>query len=75
MRNVVFAKAILIKSVHKKKWKKGKYHLPRGNFSPTTVCDSIALCYGSLMDNVALIQLQMNRQDSRIKSEEAVVGV
>lgn len=46
-----------------------EYHLPPGNFSSTRVCDSIALCYGRLMDNVALIQLQMNRQDSGIKNE------
>lgn len=52
-----------------------EYHLPQGNFSSTTVCDSIALCYGRLMDNVALIQLQMNRQDSRIKNEEGALGV
>lgn len=53
----------------KKKEKNIGYHLPPGNFSSTTVCDSIALCYGHLMDNVALIQLQMNRQDGRIKNE------
>lgn len=57
------------------KWKNEEYHLPQGNFSSTTVCDSIALCYGRLMDNVALIQLQMNRQDSRIKDEEGALGV
>lgn len=34
------------------------------------VCDSVAPCYGRLMDNVALIQLQMNRQDRGIKNEE-----
>lgn len=61
--------------VYEQKWKNGEYHLPQGNFSSTTMCDSIALCYGRLMENVALIQLQMNRQDSRIKSEEGAVGV
>lgn len=53
----------------KKKVKKHEYHLPPGNFSSTMVCDSIALCYGRLIDNVALIQLQMNRQDGRTKNE------
>lgn len=57
------------------KWKTEEYHLPQGNFSSTKVCDSIALCYGRLMDNVALIQLQMNKQDSRIKDEEGALGV
>lgn len=39
------------------------------------VCDSVAPCYGRLMDNVALIQLQMNRQDRGIKNEEGALGV
>lgn len=39
------------------------------------MCNSIALSYGHLMDNVALIQLQMNRQDSRIKNKEGAQGV
>lgn len=49
--------------------------ISRGNFSSTAVCDSVAPCYGRLMDNVALIQLQMNRQDRRIKNEEGALGV
>lgn len=76
---MVFGKVIHILPAHKNRKKKkkkkeideknGEYYLPPGNFSSTTVCDSIALCYGRLIDNVALIQLQMNRQDSGIKNE------
>lgn len=68
-----FAKQFLYSRIQK--WKNEEYHSPRGNFSSTTVCDGIALCYGRLMDNVELIQLQMNRQDSRIKNEEGALGV
>lgn len=74
MRNVAFRKAILVHPVYKNGKMKNTIR-PQGNFSSTIVCDSIALCYGRLMDNVALIQLQMNRQDSRIKNEEGALGV
>lgn len=53
----------------KKKKKIEKTICLEGIFVQLRWCDSIALCYGRLMDNVALIQLQMNRQDSRIKNE------
>lgn len=56
-------------------WRDEESLISRGNFSSTTVCDSVAPCYGRLMDNVALIQLQMNRQDRRIKNEEGALGV
>lgn len=49
------------------KWKDDEYHSSRGNFSSAPMCDSTALSYGHLMDNVALIQLQMNRQDPESK--------
>ena len=53
-----------------KKREEEEYSLPPGIFSSPKVYDNIAPCYGRLMDNVALIQLQMNGQDSGIKNEE-----
>lgn len=46
-----------------------------GGISAQSWCVTVAPCYGRLMDNVALIQLQMNRQDRGIKNEEGARGV